>query len=239
MATAAYLANRSPSSTRNFKTPYEIRYGKVPCLSHLRVFGCQAWSHAPKPQRSKLQTRARPAVFVGYEQHRKGYRLFDLRTKEFFSSRDVIFNESSFPGQNWSNEQQTPVVCKFNFDMYYVPEQPPDPTNDQAEYPSITTDYESEGASAPESGASAPEPDDDPESVELSGTQSEEQEVVHDVVAQQRILPKRTRKPPGEWWKANFSHALYEEELTISSRPNIISTNDIINDRTTWSAMLA
>jgi hypothetical protein len=58
---------------------------------------------------------------------------------------------------------------------------------------SITTDSESEGASAPES-------DDDPESVELSNTQSEEQEVVHDVVAQQPILLKRTRKPPGEWW---------------------------------------
>lgn len=39
MATATYLANRSPSSSRNFKTPYEIRYGKPPCLSHLRVFG--------------------------------------------------------------------------------------------------------------------------------------------------------------------------------------------------------
>ena len=151
ITTATYLANRSPSSSRNFKTPYEIRYGKPPCLSHLRVFGCQAWAHVPKVQRSKLEPRARPAVFVGYEQNRKGYCLFDVQAKEFFSSRDVIFDETSFPAKQWSKDDHNPSSDKFNSSMFIVPDMPVAATRDDSvESQDDTQSSESEYATASE-----------------------------------------------------------------------------------------
>ena len=53
--TACYLVNRSPSSVLEDKTPHEVWTGKKPSLSHLRVFGCDAYVHVPKQKRTKLQ----------------------------------------------------------------------------------------------------------------------------------------------------------------------------------------
>jgi len=45
---ACYLVNRFPSSALEEKIPQEIWTGKKPSLSHLRVFGCDAYVHVPK-----------------------------------------------------------------------------------------------------------------------------------------------------------------------------------------------
>ena len=50
---ACYLVNRSPSSVLEDKTPQEVWIGKKPSLSHLRVFGCDAYVHVPKAKRNK------------------------------------------------------------------------------------------------------------------------------------------------------------------------------------------
>ncbi len=52
VAMAAYLQNRSPTSAvKEMKTPYERWYGRKPNLSHLKVFGCQAYVHVPDEER--------------------------------------------------------------------------------------------------------------------------------------------------------------------------------------------
>eukprot|EP00253_Pinus_taeda_P014701 PITA_14701 len=48
MEIACYLVNRSPSSALEDKTPQEVWTGKKPSLSHLRVFGFDAYVHVPK-----------------------------------------------------------------------------------------------------------------------------------------------------------------------------------------------
>eukprot|EP00253_Pinus_taeda_P009995 PITA_09995 len=48
METTCYLVNRSPSSMLEDKTPQEIWTNNKPSLSHLKVFGCDAYVHAPK-----------------------------------------------------------------------------------------------------------------------------------------------------------------------------------------------
>ena len=48
MDTTCYLVNRSPSSALEDKTPQEVWTSKKPSLSHLRVFGCDAYVHVPK-----------------------------------------------------------------------------------------------------------------------------------------------------------------------------------------------
>ena len=56
--TACYLVNRSPSSVLGDKTPQEVWTGKEPSLTHLKVFGCDAYVHVPKENRSKMDKKA-------------------------------------------------------------------------------------------------------------------------------------------------------------------------------------
>ncbi|KAL0438789.1 UNVERIFIED_CONTAM: Retrovirus-related Pol polyprotein from transposon RE2 [Sesamum latifolium] len=101
--TAAYLINRLPSSVLQWKTPYEILYHKPPFLGHLRIFGCLCYATNVLPHKDKFDSKASKCVLVGYSQNQKGYRLFHLKDKVIFTSRDVYFHESYFPFSNITN----------------------------------------------------------------------------------------------------------------------------------------
>ncbi|GIL80329.1 hypothetical protein Vretifemale_9560, partial [Volvox reticuliferus] len=74
--TVNYLRNISPV-TGTKVTPHEAFMGTKPDISHLRVFGCAAYTHVPKEKHNKLQPMSRKGIFVGYE-HGGHYRiLFD------------------------------------------------------------------------------------------------------------------------------------------------------------------
>jgi hypothetical protein len=93
VGTACYLVNRSPSSVLNGKTPQEVWTGKEPSLTHLKVFGCDAYVHVPKENRSKLDKKAEKCIFIAYKDGLKGYKLWNLETKKVVYSRDVVFRE--------------------------------------------------------------------------------------------------------------------------------------------------
>ena len=97
VATAAYLRNRTTTSANEEQlTPFEKWYGHKPNISHLRVFGCAAYSHVPNTERRKLDKKAQRMCFIGYSKNRKGYRLIDLSTDKVVTKRDVVFNETDF-----------------------------------------------------------------------------------------------------------------------------------------------
>ena len=58
---------------------------------HLRLFGCKAFVHIPKDERSKLDVKAKPFIFLGYGHEEFGYMLWDLSIKKIVISRDVVF----------------------------------------------------------------------------------------------------------------------------------------------------
>jgi hypothetical protein len=93
VSTTCYLVNRSPSSALDDTTPHEVWSGKKPSLQHLRVFGCDAYVHVPKENRSKLDNKAEKCIFIGYKDGVKGYKLWNLETKKTVYSRDVVFRE--------------------------------------------------------------------------------------------------------------------------------------------------
>ena len=60
---------------------------------HLRVFGCKAFVHVLKDERSKLDAKSRQCIFTGYGENEFGYRFYDPVEKKLVRSRDVKFME--------------------------------------------------------------------------------------------------------------------------------------------------
>lgn len=61
------------------------------------MFGCLSYATSLKAHRTKFDSRARKAIFIGHKDGTKGYILYDLQTHEIFISRNVIFYETVFP----------------------------------------------------------------------------------------------------------------------------------------------
>lgn len=94
---ASYIISRTPSALLNNKTPYELLFETPPSFSELRMFGCLCYAYNHKSKRDKFMSRSRRCIFVGYPQGKKGWKLYDLDTGDYFVSRDVKFYENEFP----------------------------------------------------------------------------------------------------------------------------------------------
>lgn len=97
---AVHIYNRQPLRRLKWKPPITAWDGTVPDVSYFRVFGCKAYVHVHKDARqNKLQPKAKVMVFVGYEPGSKGYRFWDKNSRSIVVSRDVTFDEKSFPNK--------------------------------------------------------------------------------------------------------------------------------------------
>lgn len=65
--------------------------GTKPSVSHLRVFGCEAFVHVPQEKASKLDPKTKKCIIVGYGENVKGYKLWNPLTCKMIFSRYVIF----------------------------------------------------------------------------------------------------------------------------------------------------
>ena len=83
----------------DYKTPTELWSGTKPNISHLQVFGCQAWVHILKKRRCKLDPKNQEMIFIGYEPGSKGYHFWDAAHQCFEISHDVKFKETLFPAK--------------------------------------------------------------------------------------------------------------------------------------------
>jgi hypothetical protein len=59
------------------KTPQEVWTGKKSSLTHLKVFGCDAYVHVPKENKSKLDKKDEKHICIGYKHGLKGYKLWN------------------------------------------------------------------------------------------------------------------------------------------------------------------
>jgi hypothetical protein len=59
--------NMPPSSTLVDSTPHEVCSGNNPLVSHLKVFGCDAFVHVPMEKRTKLEKKEIKCIFIGYK----------------------------------------------------------------------------------------------------------------------------------------------------------------------------
>lgn len=93
---AAYLIYITPSVVLQGKTPYEHIYQASPSYGHLRIFGSLCYAQNQNHGGDKFFSRSRRCIFISYPYTKKGWRLFDLKTHDFYVSRDVVFSETEF-----------------------------------------------------------------------------------------------------------------------------------------------
>ena len=67
-------------------------------MSHLCVFGCQAFAHVQKDKWKSFQPKSRKCIFLGYLVDYKGWKCWDPERNEVFISHDVRFVETEMPG---------------------------------------------------------------------------------------------------------------------------------------------
>ncbi|TXG62698.1 hypothetical protein EZV62_009692 [Acer yangbiense] len=107
--TAVHLINRLPTPIIKYFTPLEKLYKQRPNYDFLKVFGCECFPHMRPYNRHKLDFRSKPCTFIGYSNRHKGYKCLDS-SGHVYVSRDVIFNEHSFP---FSIKNSNPVLKSF------------------------------------------------------------------------------------------------------------------------------
>nr|GEU44540.1 hypothetical protein [Tanacetum cinerariifolium] len=119
VATACYTQNRSLIHTRHNKTPYELVHNKKHDLTFFRVFGALCYPTNDSKDLGKLQPTADTGIFIGYAPSRKGYRIYNKRTRRIMEKIHVQFDELT--------EQMAPVHLELEilfqpmFDGYLEP----------------------------------------------------------------------------------------------------------------------
>jgi len=92
-----FLINRVPTPLLQNQSPYFTLHNKLPDISLFKVFGCLCYASTLHSHRTKLQSRARKSLFLGYKSGYKGFTLYDLHSREIFVSRHVTFHENYLP----------------------------------------------------------------------------------------------------------------------------------------------
>ena len=60
---AGYALNRTPNEQLEWKTPYEVAYGKPPALTHMYQYGCKAYT---LDKRVKKGDKLALCTLIGY-----------------------------------------------------------------------------------------------------------------------------------------------------------------------------
>ena len=87
------MINQSPSTAIELKTPIEMWTRKPANYSQLHIFGSLVYVMYNTEEVSKLDSKSRKYVFLGYVNRMNGYRLWDPTAHKVVISRDVIFAE--------------------------------------------------------------------------------------------------------------------------------------------------
>ena len=101
---ACFLINRSPSKAIDCKIPEEVWTGKPVDYSILKIFGCPAYAHVESEQRSKLDSKSKQCIFLGFKKGVKGFKLWDPSSQKVVVSRDVVFDESHIVKSNYNSQ---------------------------------------------------------------------------------------------------------------------------------------
>ncbi|GKF77093.1 retrovirus-related pol polyprotein from transposon TNT 1-94 [Tanacetum coccineum] len=75
------------------KDPYELLSGKVPNISHLKLFGCHVTILNTSDHLGKFEGKANEGFLVGYFAHSKAYRVYNLSNKKIEETLNLRYME--------------------------------------------------------------------------------------------------------------------------------------------------
>ncbi|GJW14199.1 retrovirus-related pol polyprotein from transposon TNT 1-94 [Tanacetum coccineum] len=170
IATACYTQNRYLIHTRHNKTPYELVHDKKPDPTFLRVFGALCYPTNDSEDLRKLQPTADIGIFFGYAPNRKGYRIYNKRTRRIIETIHVQFDELSEP--------MAPVRLSTGpAPMFFTPGQIKPPRVERPVSPALAVPVPVNSASTPSSTTidqDAPSPSHSPSSSALQSPSSQQ-----------------------------------------------------------------
>ena len=70
--------------------PHEVWFVKKNFIVHLRVFGCDDLMHVPKENSKNNDNKEKKAIFFGYKEGEKVYKLWNLLSMNIVYSQDVV-----------------------------------------------------------------------------------------------------------------------------------------------------
>ncbi|GJZ19516.1 retrotransposon protein, putative, ty1-copia subclass [Tanacetum coccineum] len=99
LESATRILNMVPTKKVD-KTPYEMWYGKVPNLSYLKVWGCEALVKKDTPD--KLEQRSVKCILIGYPKETMGYYFYFPPENKMVVARYAEFFEKCLINQEIS-----------------------------------------------------------------------------------------------------------------------------------------
>jgi len=224
LSTAVYIRNRVTSTALpSDMTPHHIWHNRSPSVKHLRVFGCKCWYTLPKAAVQKLDARGRPAIFVGYADTSKAYRVIDAETRKMIVSRDVTFDEKHRGKFEDDPENSKPDTMDIDDMIKIDPPTEEDaistatPENATEKSAEIDENSETEGFQNPRNPRESPPSQPDDVEPDLNGESSSEE---RNDTRSQVTRSGRISKPPGSWWSAL---SIIEEHNALAA----ISTKEV------------
>jgi hypothetical protein len=73
-------------------TPFELRFGRKPYVSHFKPFGCKCFV-LKCGNLDKFDSRSFDGILLGYTPHGRSYRVYNFETNTVVESCDVTFDE--------------------------------------------------------------------------------------------------------------------------------------------------
>ena len=144
---AGHLINRLPTVANDGKTPMEVWSGKPATDYHyLHIFGCPAYYHV---RESKLDPRAKKAIFMGFSDGVKGFRLWCPDTRKTIVSRDVTFDESVMLNQSEQNISQKQKVVVESLEQV-EPKEKDDQAPDESTNEDSSIEVEAQAQESPQ-----------------------------------------------------------------------------------------
>lgn len=107
-----FFINRMPTPILHGNNPLHLLTCSQPKYHDLRVFGSACFPCLRPYQQHKFDFHTKKCVFVGYNNHHKGYRCF-VPSGRIYVSRHVVFNESYFPYPSlFPNADSSPIAVE-------------------------------------------------------------------------------------------------------------------------------
>jgi hypothetical protein len=89
---ACYISNRIFLPSILHFTPFELRFGRKPSVSHFRPFRCKCFV-LKYGNLDKFESRSFDGILLGYTPHDRSYRVYNFKTNTVVESCDVTFDE--------------------------------------------------------------------------------------------------------------------------------------------------